>query len=103
MKVSIDFCLVPLGVTGSLAPAVAICQKVIKESGLDYELGPNGTAIEGEWEDVFDCVRKCHEHVHRAGIVRIYGTIKVNTRIDRNQSFREKIDSVSSAASLELD
>ena len=99
MWVSIDLCLVPLGVTRSLAPYVATCQKIIKKKGLDYELGPNGTAIEGEWDDVFNCVRECHEAVHNEGVLRIYTTLKVNTRIDRKQSFREKITSVRSIRS----
>ena len=71
MLVSIDLCLIPLGVGISLSPYIASCQKVLEQSGLDYELGPNGTSIEGEWEEVFDCVRKCHEEVHLLGANRI--------------------------------
>lgn len=47
MNVSVDLCVVPVGLEGSLAPWVAQCHELIKQSGLDYELGPNGTAIEG--------------------------------------------------------
>ena len=53
MRVSVDPCLVPLGVGVSLGPSIALCQKVIKDSGLDHQLGPDGTAIEGEGDDVF--------------------------------------------------
>ncbi len=95
MIVSIDLCIVPLGVGVSLSPFVAACQKVIKKAGLKYQLGPNGTAIEGEWDEVFDCVKACHQVVHELGAPRVYGTIKVNTRTDRNQSFSEKVNSVS--------
>ena len=98
MLVSIDLCLVPLGVSSSLAPYIAICQEVIKAKGLSYELGPNGTAIEGEWEEVFECVKECHEEVHKFGVARIYTTLKVNTRNDRHQSFREKVLKVESTS-----
>ena len=98
MWVSIDLCLVPLGVSSSLAPYIAICQDVIKSKGLSYELGPNGTALEGEWEAVFECVKECHEEVHKHGVVRIYTTLKVNTRNDRDQSFREKVRKVESVS-----
>ena len=57
-------------------------------------MGPNGTAIEDDWEDVFKCVKKCHERIHIKGAPRIYTTIKVNTRIDKLQSFKDKINSV---------
>ena len=97
MWVSIDFCLVPLGVGTSLSPYIAACQKIIEKEGLDFELGPNGTAIEGDWEKVFKCVRSCHQEIHRLGADRIYTTLKVNTRIDRRQLFREKVPSVISS------
>ena len=97
MLVSVDFCLVPLGVGVSLSPYIASCKRVIEERGLDYEIGPNGTAIEGDWEQVFSCIKACHEVVHSKGASRIYTTLKVNTRIDRKQSFRDKAPSVEAA------
>ena len=94
MWVSIDFCLVPLGTGISLGPYIAACKRIIEKAGLDHELGPSGTAIEGEWESVFACIKDCHEQVHSLGAQRIYTTLKVNTRSDRQQSFREKVPSV---------
>ena len=94
MRVGVDLCLVPLGVGVSLGPSIALCQEVIKASGLDHQLGPDGTAIEGEWDAVFSCVKACHERLHAEGVQRIHATIRVNTRIDRIQSFRDKVDSV---------
>ncbi len=94
MFVSIDLCVVPLGVGISLSRYIAACKKVIEKSGLVYELGPNGTAIEGEWDKVFDCVKACHEEVHSLGAIRIYTTLKVNTRSDRSHSFQEKVSNV---------
>ena len=101
MWVSIDLCVVPLGVGVSLSTYVGICKKVIEKHGLDYELGPNGTAIEGDWEDVFQCIKNCHEEVHLLGVDRIYTTLKINTRTDKKQSFREKVPSV--MAKTEID
>ena len=94
MWVSVDLCLIPLGIGVSLSPYLAACKEVIKKTGLDYEIGPNGTAIEGEWEEVFACVCECHEVVHQKGATRIFTNLKLNTRIDRKQSFREKVSSV---------
>ena len=67
MFVSIDLCLVPIGVGTSLSPYIKECIEVIKSEGLSYELGANGTAIEGDWDKVFECVRKCHEKIHEKG------------------------------------
>ena len=94
MFVSIDLCLVPIGVGTSLSPYIKECIEVIKNEKLTYELGANGTAIEGEWDKVFECVKKCHEKIHSKGAPRIYTTIKVNTRIDKEQKFSDKVKSV---------
>ena len=73
MFVSIDLCLVPIGVGTSLSPYIKECIEVIKNEGLNYELGANGTAIEGDWDEVFECVRKCHEKIHS----KLYAGIQV--------------------------
>ena len=94
MFVSIDLCLVPIGVGTSLSPYIKECIEVIKSEGLTYQLGANGTAIEGDWDKVFECVRKCHEKIHSKGAPRIYTTMKINTRTDKKQKFSDKVKSV---------
>ena len=94
MFVSIDLCLVPIGVGTSLSPYIKECIEVIKNEGLNYELGANGTAIEGDWDKVFECVKKCHKKIHSKGAPRIYTTMKVKTRTDKEQKFSDKVKSV---------
>jgi uncharacterized protein (TIGR00106 family) len=96
MYVIADFCIVPLGVGVSLSPYVAACHKILAESGLHYQLHPNGTDIEGEWGAVMAVVRKCHARVHDMGAPRITSTLKLGTRIDREQTMAQKIASVES-------
>lgn len=95
MKVILDLCVVPMGVGVSVGKYVAECQKVLVEAGLQHRLHAYGTNIEGEWDDVFAAVKRCHERVHDMGAPRITTTIKVGTRTDRSQTMQEKIDSVS--------
>ena len=94
MFVSIDLCLVPIGVGISLSPYVKECIEIIKSEGLHYELGANGTAIEGDWDKVFECVKQCHKTIHSKGVLRIYTMMKVNTRTDKEQKFSDKVRSV---------
>jgi len=94
MFVSIDLCLVPIGVGTSLSPYIKACKEIIEKFNLTHELGANGTAIEGDWGEVFECVRTCHERIHGLGAPRIYTTIKVNTRVDKKQTFTDKLNSV---------
>ena len=94
MKVLMDLCIVPIGVGTSVSKYVAACENVLKDAGLEHQLHSYGTNIEGEWDDVFAAVKKCHEVVHEMGAPRITTTVKFGTRTDKNQTMQDKIDSV---------
>jgi uncharacterized protein (TIGR00106 family) len=94
MKAIVDFSVIPIGVGLSLSPYVAACQRVLRESGLHYELHPNGTDVEGEWDQVFAAIQRCHEVLHEMGVPRIATTIRVGTRTDRDQTMADKVRSV---------
>jgi len=94
VKVIVDLCVVPLGVGLSVSREVAACQQVLDEAGLETVLHAYGTNIEGEWDEVFAAVKRCHEVVHRMGAPRISTTIKLGTRTDRDQSMQDKVRSV---------
>jgi len=96
LRVIVDLCLVPIGVGTSVSKHVAACQQVLREAGLTQELHAYGTNIEGEWDEVFAAIRRCHETVHAMGAPRITTTIKCGTRTDRAQTMRDKVRSVES-------
>ncbi|MCX5931544.1 MAG: MTH1187 family thiamine-binding protein [Cyanobacteria bacterium] len=94
MKVIVDLCVVPIGVGVHLAPYIAACERVLLNAGLKIQLHPNGTAIEGEWGPVFAAIEECHGEIHGMGCPRLYTTVKVNTRTDRDQTLEDKVTSV---------
>lgn len=94
MKVIADLCVVPMGVGVSVSEYVAACEKVLKEAGLKIQLHAYGTNIEGEWDQVFAAIKRCHEVVHQMGAPRISTTLKFGTRTDRAQTMDEKVKSV---------
>jgi uncharacterized protein (TIGR00106 family) len=94
MKVIVDLCIVPLGVGVPLSKYVASCERVLTEAGLETRLHANGTNIEGDWDEVFAAIKRCHEAVHEMGAPRISTTIKLGTRTDRVQSMDDKVRSV---------
>ncbi len=83
MHVIADLCLVPIGVGVSLSPYVAACERVLREANLKIALHAYGTNIEGDWDEVFAAIRRCHEVVHGQGAPRISTTLKFGTRVDR--------------------
>lgn len=94
MKVIADLCIIPIGVGVSLSHYVAACEKILSEAKLKTQLHANGTNIEGEWEEVFTAVKRCHEVIHQMGAPRIAATITFGTRMDRDQCMEDKISSV---------
>ena len=95
MQVIVDLCVVPIGIGVAVSAEVAACQKILEQRGLTHQMHAYGTNIEGDWDEVFAAVKACHETVHEMGAPRISSTLRVGTRVDREQSMQDKIDSVS--------
>lgn len=94
MQVIADLCLIPMGVGVSVSRQVAACERVLAEAGLKTKLHAYGTNIEGEWDDVFQAIKRCHEVVHAMGVPRISSSLRFGTRTDRTQTMDDKIRSV---------
>jgi len=103
MKVIMDLCVVPVGVGTSVSKYVAACERVLRDAGLEIRLHAYGTNIEGEWDEVFAAVKRCHEVVHEMGAPRISTNIRVGTRTDRLQTMEDKIRSVEEKLGEEAD
>jgi uncharacterized protein (TIGR00106 family) len=94
MKVIADVCIIPLGVGVSVSREVTECERILRESGLKTRLHAYGTNVEGEWDEVFAAVKKCHEALHAMGVPRVSTSIRVGSRTDKPQSMEDKIRSV---------
>ena len=94
MKVLVDISIVPLGVGLSLSSYIAECEKIFNAAGLKTALHAYGTNVEGEWDEVFRAIRKCHETLHAMGAPRISTNLRLGTRTDRQQSMEDKVRSV---------
>ncbi len=91
----VDVSVVPIG-TGSTSVSRFVCEvlKVIRASGLKYQVGPMGTSLEGDWDTVFKTIRQMHEVCFKMGAGRLLTTIKVDDRRDKTQSMQDKLDRV---------
>lgn len=94
MKVIADLTVSPFGVGLSVSKYIAVCERIIREAGLQAKLHAYGTNIEGEWDQVMAAVKTCHQTLHHLGVPRITSSLKLGTRTDRDQSITDKIDSV---------
>lgn len=94
MKVMIDVSIVPLGVGLSLSRYVAACERVFTEAGLSTALHAYGTNVEGEWDEVFAALKRCHEVLHEMGAPRVSSNMRFGTRTDKPQTIDDKVNSV---------
>ncbi|ADL12799.1 MTH1187 family thiamine-binding protein [Acetohalobium arabaticum] len=94
----VEVTVVPLGTEdASLSKYVAGCQQVlVEEEGIEYQLTPMGTIIEGDLDTIFAVVKKLHETPFDEGAVRVSTSIKIDDRRDKEASMDQKIDSVES-------
>ena len=73
---------------------VAHVIKVLKNSGLKYELGPMGTIIEADITTLINIIPKLHEVPFKMGVKRVYTLIKIDDRRDKDSTIEQKIKSV---------
>lgn len=94
MHVHVELCVIPIGSGTSLGAYIAACQDELEAAGLRTELHAYGTNVEGEWDAVFAAVKRCHERLHAMGAPRLFTSLKMGTRTDRQQSLDDKVASV---------
>ena len=93
MSVIVDFSVFPVDKGESVSAYVARAVTLIRESGLPCRVGPMGTAVEGEWDEVMALVKRCFDAL-KQDCSRIYMTIKVDYRQDATNRMEGKIRSV---------
>lgn len=58
--VLLEFSMYPTDKGESVSDYVKRSLEIIDDSGLPYRLGPMGTCLEGEYDEVMDVVRRCY-------------------------------------------
>ncbi len=93
MSVLIDLSIFPLDKGDSLSSYVARALKIIKDSGLAYELGPMGTSVEGDWDQVMGVVNSCFKELKK-DCDRVYMALKLDYRKGSSGRLKSKVKSV---------
>jgi uncharacterized protein (TIGR00106 family) len=99
--VLIELSMSPLDKGASVSRWVARSLNIIDRSGLDYRLGPMGTCIEGEWDDVMRVVRACFRRMAR-DCVRITFSVKGDWKKGARGRLKSKVEAVESRLGRKL-
>jgi uncharacterized protein (TIGR00106 family) len=81
------------GESDSVSAAVAEAVRVVRDSGLPYELNAMFTLVEGEWDEVMDVVRRAVDAAS-AGSPRTSLVLKADIRPGHTGQLRAKVDRV---------
>jgi uncharacterized protein (TIGR00106 family) len=102
MSVLVEFSMTPLDKGESVSRYVSRSLDIIDRSGVPYRLGPMGTCLEGDWDQVFGVIRACYERMQQ-DCRRISCTIKVDAREGRDGRLATKIASVEARVGRDLE
>jgi uncharacterized protein (TIGR00106 family) len=84
------FSVVPVGVSEELSKFVAESLDIVDKSGLDYQLGPMQTVIEGSDEEVMATIMACHRNMKRHA-ARVVTNISLDDRAGATGRLRGKV------------
>ena len=94
-QVLADLAVIPLGTqTASVSKEIVQVEKILARFPVKTMLHPNGTNIEGSWDDVSNAIKAIHTELHESGVVRINSNMRWGTRVDKPQTLQDKIDKV---------
>jgi uncharacterized protein (TIGR00106 family) len=90
MRIVAELSLEPIGSGSSMKTEISEAVKILRQCGLKHEVHALSTTVEGEWEDVVGCVRRCHERLLQMGVPRVLSTLKIETRSDKPASMERQ-------------
>ena len=73
----------------------------IAKSGLEYNLTPMGTIIEGEWDEVMQVITACFKILEQQ-CNRVYSTIKIDYRKCEDSRMTSKVNKVQSLINQDI-
>jgi len=71
-----------------------IQRRLERQDRVRYVLHAMGTSLEGSTEDILAVVGELHAVPFELGIPRVYSVLKLDERRDREQTLKDKVESV---------
>ncbi len=87
-----EFSINPMN-TEHMSKDVARVIETLQATGLDYRLGPLGTCVEGDLEQVLAAIRRCHQVV-AGNHERVITTIVIDDRRNQPHHLGDMVTSV---------
>ena len=99
--VLLEFSLYPTDKGESVSDYVKRNLEIIDDSGLPYRLGPMGTCLEGEYDEVMAVVKNCFDRMS-ADCGRVACQIKIDYRAGRSGRLEAKVQTLKDKTGRDL-
>ena len=95
MSVLLEFAMFPTDRGESVSKEVSEVIRMIRDSGISYQLTPMGTIIETETlEQALELVQQAYAVLDAAGCNRVYSSLKLDIRKGQMNRLNAKVESI---------
>lgn len=89
----VQFSMFPIGKGESVGRYVAKIVDLVDRSGLPCQTSAMSTVIEGEWDKIFNLIKRCH-NVMKKEANRIYIVITIDDRKKGKNRIKSKVETI---------
>ncbi|AFV11529.1 hypothetical protein DUF77 [Thermacetogenium phaeum DSM 12270] len=91
----LEISVVPVG-TGqpSFSSSVTDAVRTIERRGLNYQITPTATVIEGDLEELMEVAKEIHQNALGRAASRVITNITIDDRIDKDISLQQQVETV---------
>ena len=97
----VEFSMFPIDKGESLSKYVARVVDIIDKSGLPHHTCAMGTTVEGNWDEIFNLIKRCHNAL-RKDCRRVYTKITVDDRKGPKNRMKGKVESLEKILKREI-
>ncbi|OIJ21847.1 hypothetical protein BKP45_03895 [Anaerobacillus alkalidiazotrophicus] len=91
----LEISVVPVGSNSpSFSSNVSKAVEVIQQKGLNYQVTPTATVIEGSIDELMDVAKQIHKNEITNGTQRVVTNICIDDRIDKPMTLEHQIEAV---------
>lgn len=91
----LEISVIPVGSnTASFSSNVSKAVELIKDRGLNYQVTPTATVIEGNIHQLMDIAKDIHQNELSNGTKRVVTNISIDDRVDKPLSLTQQVDIV---------
>lgn len=90
-----EISVVPVGTnSASFSSVVTNAVRIIEEKGLNYQITPTATVIQGDVEELMDVAKAIHRTSLSNGIDRLVTNICIDERTDKEMKLDQQVETI---------